>query len=160
MGLLTVIALYDKDLKFFPDGKQFTIPTDSAILGTKVLPTERKVPGTTEYVATAPLLTIKTIEFGDLYLNMTLSQYFAAIIATYASIGAPEMPLTLDVPDDTPEGDTITSALLYNSSLDAIAVNGVWVKGASLENVGTDGVITLVDALADGDWVAILYHKN
>ena len=76
-NLLTVTALYDSSLNFYPSGKQFTIQADSQVLGTKTLPTSQHIPGAVHYVPEAPLLVVKSVDFGDLYLNLTISQYFA-----------------------------------------------------------------------------------
>lgn len=159
--LLTIIALYDNALNFFPTGKQFTINIDSAILGTKTLPTAVSIPGTTGYVPQSPLLTIKTTTVGDIYVNLTLEQYLEQVAATYASPGAPEQTLVLTAPSSSISGATITSPSLYNSTVNAVAVNGVWLKDVPVvSNTGTSGAITLASPLSDSDWVAILYYKN
>jgi hypothetical protein len=166
MSLITITALYDKDLSFFPSGKQFTITVETTqLLGKKILPTVVVIPGTTSYIPESPLLVIKTLEYGNIYANLTHSQYFALVAATYASAGAPEQTLELTVPGDTPIGSTITSPLLYNSTANAIAINGIWVdvRQTTLANSGSNGVLTLggsISPLVNGDWIAILYYKN
>lgn len=166
MPFVTVTALYDNDLLFFPSGKQFTFPAETAqVLGKKSLPTQTSIPKTTEYTPESPLLIIKTIEFGYLYANISILQYFQIIAATYASAGAPEQTLILTVPTDTPAGTTITSPLLLSGTLNGIWINGIAqdIRQTTLVNSGTNGVITIganIEPLVNGDWVAILYYKN
>ena len=161
-NLLTVTALYDSSLNFYPSGKQFTIQADSQVLGTKTLPTSQHIPGAVHYVPEAPLLVVKSVDFGDLYLNLTIGQYFALVAATYASAGASELTLTLTVPGDTPASSTITSPLLYNGVLNALFINGISIdiRTVTLVNSGTNGVLTLSGPLSNGDYASILYYIN
>lgn len=108
-GIVTVVALYDTNNNFYPDGKTFAISTNSAVMGTKRLPVAVSIPGATDPVETADLLIVKTDEFGDLYLNLTIEEYAellrsagggdnpgANLTATYIGYGGSDNKLTGD----------------------------------------------------------------
>jgi len=120
-SIITVTALYDDNMNFFPGGKIFAIASDSLIMPSKNLPIAVHIPGTTDNVNLYPLLCVKTIEQGELCLNMTLDEYNALIRAASLSPNA-EVTLTYDISADKPAGDTLTDTALYGFHVNSIAV--------------------------------------
>lgn len=78
-GIITVQALYDGNGNFYPDGKTFAISTNSTSQGVKNMPISVAIPGSSDPVASADLLSVKTEEQGTLLLNLTEEEYIELI---------------------------------------------------------------------------------
>lgn len=126
MAFITVIALYDGSKTFYPDGKTFSINTAAKVIGVFDLPIVPPIPGSTDPLITAPLLLVKTVEYGELSLNMSLDDYIAAVAA--ASGGGASLEQTYTFPPD--EGD---------GSGSFVAPGGSWLLGlAATSTVDAD----------------------
>lgn len=128
VALITVVATYDSSLTYFSIGRTFSIPTNTQISGFRMLPTTPVIKGVVGQVPETNFLSLKTVKFGELYVNMTLDQYNALIAAAVVAPGSPTQEITYTIgptPPQIPAGATITTAWLYNKTILAIFVDGV-----------------------------------
>lgn len=151
--LVTAIASYDSDLKFFPNGKQFTYDVKSPVLGRRTLPTTITIPGTTGYKPTASMLVVKTTDYGDLYLNMTVAAYVALLQAASKSAAPAVITKFYTI---TGTQSSITDTALANATILVVEKNG------TVENfTGTyspAGVLTI--SVVANDVVGVTYYTN
>lgn len=157
MPFVDVTVLYDNNLQYFPSGKLMSIPTDSQVMGTRSLPAEYVIPGTTGMVSNITLLQVKTIAHDMLYLDMTQDEYNLAVAEASASANA-ELTKVYVVGTDVPSSAVIVDEALANATINAIAVDGVVLN---LETVDYDsgGQLTFPGVLSDGTVVTVLYWK-
>lgn len=122
---VTVQATYDSSLVFYPNGQTFSIDANSVVVGTRDLSTTPPIKGVSGQVPITSFLNVLTQPWGNLYLNMTIDQYNAAVAAATASAGAPGQQITYTVGTDVAAGTSITTTWLYNKVITAIFVDGI-----------------------------------
>jgi hypothetical protein len=157
-GIITVQALYDGNNNFYPNGKTLAISTNSTVLGAKNMPIAVAIAGSTDPVATADLLSVKTEEFGTILLNLTESEYIE-IVREAGGGGAPVPPIPpgqvmYGAADSTPTsdsslafdpitglvvaGDVSMRHLIGNSDNPTIEAGAGAGAGATVDIVGDD----------------------
>ncbi len=134
-GIVTVVALYDANNNFYPDGKTFAISTNSAVMGAKNLPITVSIPGAIGAVETADLLIVKTDEFGDLYLNMTIDEYTELLRLAGDSSGTPSLPFTQVAYGGEDDEMTSSEGFIYTPTIGVI----IKARGNAVFGVGYGG---------------------
>lgn len=160
MPFVTVPILYDEAMNFFPNGKYVVIDAASTYLGMIDLPSAHTIPGLPGYVPQVTLLRIKTKEYGEVYVNLTLPAYNALVqIAETSPSASQEFTTTIS---GTPS--SITDPTLFNITPLAYTVNGVGSDIRAITYVSNattnTGTVTFPAPFTDGDVVQVSYRKN
>ena len=159
MAFVTVPILYDNARNFFPNGKWLTIDTQSEYLGTIKLPSAAFIPSVPGYVPEATLLRIKTKEFDEIYVNLTLAAYNALIQEAEVSPSA-DYTYTTTI-SGTP--NYVTDTPLFNIAPLTYTVNGVGYDVRTVtytSNSNGTGTVTFPSNFTAGDVVQITYRNN
>lgn len=142
----------------FLGGALLGVGSDAYIVGSVPKPTGHFAPGTTPTLQDTLFVKDKTL--GGLYLNMTRQQFNTAAGLT-ASSPNQEKNFTTTI-SGTPT--TVTSALLYNSTITKVSKNGTGLDIRTLTYSSSDtnktGTITFPGALANNDVIEVIYFIN
>lgn len=155
---VSLTYIFDQNLNYFATPKPITIPADSTVAGFKVLPVPPPIPGTTAYEPTINCLWIKTKEQGDIYLNMTLAQYNAAIAGVAVPIAGQAQVKWYTIGTDASAGTTITDAAFAGGTAQVITINGWAYKPAAGAISGT--TLTLPQAVVNDDVVGVQFTTS